>query len=223
VRRVFEKGAKYFAAGFCLALVLATRSLGAGGPLKVEGVVKHDTAWSGSVLVEGDVLVPQGVTLTVSPGTTVIFMPSDSTKIEPMFLSMQTELLVRGVLKAEGSKEDPIRMSPAPEALSGKKPERGDWGGVIFDGPASSASVLSHVEISKADTAVAMYGSSPSVTDCLMEDCRYGVVCIGGGRPRLAGSTIAGCDFALVGADGGKPSADGVALRKNGRDFLLRD
>ena len=217
------KGLKYFAAGFCMALVVAIRSFSADGLTKVEGVIKHDAVWSGSVLVEGDVLVPAGVTLTIVPGTSVTFMPSDSTKIEPMFLSMQTELLVRGRLVAEGVKDAPISFGPAIEALSGKKPERGDWGGIIFDGPGSSTSVLSNANVSKADTGVTVYAASPPVTDCTVEDCRYGVVSMGGGGARLSGTTVTGCEFGVVAAMGAQPSVSGSKIGKNEHDLLLRN
>src|SRR5512143_1253560 len=147
------KSIVYLAIGFTMAMIISVKSFGAA-PAEVEGTVKSDTTWSGDVLVAGDVLVPEGVTLTIAPGTRVMFSASESSKIEPVFLSMQTEIMVRGTLLARGVKDNPITFTAAPEAMNTKKPERGDWGGLIFDGPGASRSFVSYANFDKADTAV---------------------------------------------------------------------
>jgi parallel beta-helix repeat protein len=189
----------------------------------VEGVVRQDTTWSGDVLVMSDVLVPDGVTLTIAPGTRVMFAASESTKIEPMFLSMQCELLVRGALIARGAKDRPILFMPAPEGLNDKKPARGDWGGVIFDGAPASRSVLSHAELTMADSAIAAYGSSPTVTDCKVEDSKYGVVLMGGSAPRLTGCAVTGCEYGVVSGRGAKARMEDCTVVDNEHDFISRD
>ena len=211
---------KYLVAGVCLAVVFSVRALGAGPPAEVEGVIKADTAWSGTVLVAGDVLVPDGVTLTIAPGTTVEFVSSESSKIEPMFLSMQTELLVRGVLRVPGTKDAPVRFIPAPEALNTKRPARGDWGGVIFDGESASASVVSGAYFAMADSAIATYNSSPTVAGCRIEDCGYGLVCAGQSRPRLSGCVITGCGTGIVASNGGRATVEDTTFEKNEHDTL---
>lgn len=46
-------------------------------------VLTSDTVWSEEILVSDDIVVPEGVTLTVLAGTVVRVLPSDSTKIDP--------------------------------------------------------------------------------------------------------------------------------------------
>jgi len=214
---------KYVLAGFCLAIVFTARVLGADGPLTAEGVIKKDTTWSGVVIVASDVLVPEGVTLTIAPGTKVLFAMSDSSKIEPMFLSMQTELLVRGKLMAQGEKDRPVRFGPATDAADGRKPQRGDWGGVIFDGEASSGSVVAGAEFAMADTGVSVYHSSPRLAGCRIDDCRYGIVCAGGSRPEISGCTVRSCEYGVVSIKRSRPVLAGCKVEKNERDFLTRD
>lgn len=225
------KSFKYFLAGLCLALVFSMKVFGAdapvavqgSGPLQVEGAVTHDTNWKGQVLVAGDVLVPEGTTLTIAPGTVVMFMSSESSKIEPAFLSMQTEIMVRGRLVAEGEKGKEITFGPAPEELGGKKPERGDWGGVIFDGPESGKSRVANAVFAKADTALAFYGSSPDIAGCTVTDCRYGIVSMGGSTPRFEACSITGNEFGVVSGSGSSPSFKKCNISNNEHDFLGRD
>ena len=217
------KSFKYFLAGLCLALVFSMKVFGAEAPLQVEGAVTRDTTWKGRVLVAGDVLVPEGVTLTVAPGTEVMFMSSESSKIEPVFLSMQTEIMVRGRLVAEGEKGKEINFGPAPQEVNGKKPERGDWGGVIFDGPESGKSKVINARFTKADTALAYYGSSPDIVACTIDDCRYGIVSMGGSTPKFDACSITGNEFGVVSGAGSSPSFEKCNISKNGHDILNRD
>ena len=46
----------------------------------VSGILPYDVLWSGTILVEGDVLVPSFFTLRTKPGTRVVFQVQDSTK-----------------------------------------------------------------------------------------------------------------------------------------------
>lgn len=222
---VLIKGLKYLVVGMVLALAFSVRSFGADAvePIEAEGVIAEDTVWSGEVLVHGDVLVPEGVTLTISPGTKVMFAYSESTKIEPMFLSMQTELLVRGVLKVEGKPGNPVSFMPAPEDEDLKAPERGDWGGIIFDGPAASASVVKDANFLMAETAVTTFYSSPAITGCTVADTNYGFLLTGPSSPKLTDCRVSGASYAVVASHGAKPVITGCELDGNEHNVLIKE
>jgi len=188
--------------------------------VEAEGVVREDTTWNGNVIVYGDVLVPEGVTLTIEPGTSVYFSYTESSKIEPMFLSMETELLVRGTLLCNGTKESPVTFTAAPEEEDLKKTERGDWGGIIFDGGESSNSVIRGARVELADTAFSFFYSSPEVAGCVIEDCEYGVYAAGGGTPKIVDCEIRSCEFGLVAHGNTAPELEGVRFEKNAQDKL---
>jgi len=219
----FIDGLKYFAAGFIMALVISARAFGAPEPLQVEGIIASDTAWSGEVLVYSDVLVPEGVTLTISPGAVVRFYYSESTKIEPMFLSMQTEILVRGVLKVEGEPGNPVTFSPAPEDVDLKAPARGDWGGIIFDGPVASASVVKDANFLMAETAVTTFYSSPKISGCSVADSNYGFLLTGGSSPKISGCRVTGASYAVVASHGAKPVVEDCVFSGNEHDVLTKE
>jgi hypothetical protein len=189
--------------------------------IEAEGAITADAVWSGSVIVYGDVLVPEGVTLTIQPGTTVYFAYTDSSKIEPVFLSMQTELLVRGTLLCNGTKDSPVTFKPAPEDEDLKAPRRGDWGGIIFDGGESSNSVVRGARFMMADIAVSSFYSSPEVAGCVMTDCEYGVYAAGGGSPRIIDCEISGCEFGVVAHGKAKPELLDIQYSDNAQDTLI--
>ena len=94
-----------------------------GQPL--DGHVHADTTWSGEVIVDGDVVVQPGATLTVAPGTTVRIPGGDRRRTG--FYPERSELLVFGGLVLQGSTEDPLSF------VSGAaSPRSGDWAGVFL-------------------------------------------------------------------------------------------
>jgi hypothetical protein len=97
-------------------------------PSTAPGKVLHsNTIWSGEVSVDQNILVPEGVTLTIFPGTVIRVAPSEGTKTDPEFLSFLTEITVRGTLIADGKEGSPVSF------LSSDK-EKSAWAGIIVDG-----------------------------------------------------------------------------------------
>jgi len=93
-------------------------------------VLTSDTVWSNEVLVEEDILVPEGVTLTVLPGTVVRVLPSDSTKTDPEYVSRRTEITIRGSLEVQGKQDAPVVFTMAESV---EKRLLDSWAGIIVD------------------------------------------------------------------------------------------
>ncbi len=218
------KPIKFFAIGFILALIISSRALGDNGPKQAEGVIKKSAEWSGTVLVTGDVLVPDGVTLKIDPGTKVLFVSSESSKIEPLYLSMQTELLVRGKLLAKGTEKEPITFGSAGQDEDGNriKPKKGCWAGLIFDGPDSSDSIVSHASIGFADSAITTINSSPVFNFCDLTGGNYGVVCLGESWPMVYSCDITGNDFGVLSGKGAEAGIDHTKVENNKVNFITR-
>lgn len=111
----------------------------------VEGVIAEDTTWdapSGPRRVVGGAIVPEGVTLTILPGTTVFFDPN-------------TTLTILGRLLAIGSFYEPIRFTRTPGC-------GGTWSGIQFvDTVADNRIVDAIVEYGR--TEMGMIGVENSV------------------------------------------------------------
>ncbi len=148
------------------------------------GTLTADTTLAGDYLLASDLQVPEGLTLTISPGSRIYVQPSDSTKIDPEFLSREVELLVRGRLLALGSAEQPIRFIPLAE-------NRDDilWAGIEL--VASQGSRLQHLSIEQAETGLLCLGSSPQVESLRILRSRYGVILQQNSAPQISDSLLA--------------------------------
>ena len=89
---------------------------------EISGIIDHDTTWGGyRYIVTGNVLVQEGVTLTIEPGTEILF---DKDK----------GLQVDGCLKAVGTEDNMILFSS-----NSSTPAPGDWRYIYFTGSSSDA------------------------------------------------------------------------------------
>lgn len=159
-----------------LATLLASRAQ-ATGPTLVMGVLSKNTVWTAAgnpYMVQGDLVIPKDITLTIEPGCDVRLEPTGSFDTSESGTT-GTDIVVQGTLKARGTAETPISFS----STSGEK----RWGAIYFGAPTLSDLAFAYVLNGK----VICNGSSPEITHC----CVYG----GGGIEVGHGSnpTITGC------------------------------
>lgn len=83
-----------------------------------DAVLTTDTVWRGSILIDGQVLVAKGATLSIEPGTDIAFVPKDGNQDG---LGDGT-LIIEGRLRALGTRAQPIRFRSA-----AANPQPGDW------------------------------------------------------------------------------------------------
>jgi len=130
-------------------------------------VLTEDTLWQGEVRMAEDVLVPAGVTLTIAAGARIMVEPADSTKIDPEYLSHQTELLIRGRLLVNGVDGGRVRFlaegGPAPSL----------WAGIIVD---SGEVRLGNTDLQDAEAALTVVAGQADLTGCRLTGNRYGLV-----------------------------------------------
>lgn len=72
------------------------------------GALKNNEAWEGKVFLIGDVTVPYGMTLTIMPGTQLIF--DDRDVMQGGQKKDQCELIVYGSVEALAVTDNPITM-----------------------------------------------------------------------------------------------------------------
>jgi len=165
------------------------------------GVIARDTTWSGdTVRVAGDILVPEGVTLTIDPGCVVQFQGYGGIEVQ-------------GRLLAVGEPGDPIRFrSRDPEAFEPDSSTTGAWSGICFPRPPASAqSRLEWCEIAYAKGldgfglggALHLEGfSNLVVRNCVFHHnlAQYGGVlyCSHNSSPRISGCVMT-ANYALTG------------------------
>ena len=148
------------------------------------GVLTTDTLLDGDYLLEADLQVPAGITLTISPGSSILVVPSDSTKVDPEYLSKETEVLVRGRLLARGTAAKPILFVTA-----GKDKNQVQWAGLQF--VSSQDSQLEHLLIEQAETGILCLDSSPQIHFVQILRSRYGILLQQNSHPLISNSLLA--------------------------------
>lgn len=134
------------------------------------GIITTDTVWQGEVVLQDDILVPAGVTLTIRPGTIVRVASAESTKTDPEFLSPLTEITVRGTLKVDGTANAPVLF-----CADGEK-KAGSWAGIIVDG---GVAVLQSCRVLHAESALYVVDGIVRLGDSELRDNRYGIAAFG--------------------------------------------
>jgi len=99
-------------------------------------VIHGNEKWSGKVHIIGDVIIAEGGTLTIEPGTTVKFSVRDHFRSGQD--TKRCELIVRGKLIAKGDKKRWITLTSdsmnRKQLAKPRKSKAGDWYGVRKEG-----------------------------------------------------------------------------------------
>lgn len=92
------------------------------------GDIKASTSWEGVIRLTGTVVILEGVTVSIEPGTEVL--------VQPM---ADADLVVRGRLLVRGVPTKPVRFDTAGGCDAGR------WGGIVFE--RGSAGILENVVV----------------------------------------------------------------------------
>jgi len=170
----------------CLVSVLVGSTLYLGSPkvawadtIYVSGTITANTSWTSGNLyvVQGDITVPSGISLTIQPGVIVKFQ-------------YRTRLVVQGSLVARGTAANPIVFTSINDDAHGgdtdndgtaTPPGTNDWGWIEFaDSSNDAASILEycHILYGGYDNwdytdfyhgAITLYNAAPTVTSCTFQ------------------------------------------------------
>lgn len=169
----------------------------------VTGELYADEIWSGNCVLTGPVTVPDGVCLTILPGTSVRFPDGGS-------------LLVRGTLHAEADPSAPIVF----DSLSASSTL--DWAGIRIE---DASAVLSSVRVSHALRGLtAGPGSAANITDSEFTENRVGLHAWGA-APLVRSTCFVRNEWYAVkedaaGAYGGlRPRLEDCRFTDNGYDY----
>jgi hypothetical protein len=130
-----------------IVVLLCSASLAVGATLS--GVLTENETWSGTVTLTGDVTVPVGMTLTIEPGTEVVF-PAGSDDTGGGEEIGLTELIINGSLSALGTEGNEIVFRS-----SSGTPAKGDWGGIrVTWGLGAKTMEMQHCDLSHASAGI---------------------------------------------------------------------
>lgn len=107
------------------------------------------------IFITGDVIVPEGITLRILPGTVVKVINKENPNLSKDNLFYGTELAIYGTLAAEGTKDNPIIFAGAETYL-------GSWQGIFSLGNLK----LDNVYLKDAVSAIYSSGIAVYVSSC---------------------------------------------------------
>lgn len=178
-------------------------------------VITADTVWQNEITVTEDTLVPQGVTLTVRPGTVIRISPAESTKTDPEFISPLTEITVRGRIKVEGSADAPVRF------VSAEPGKGGEWAGILIDG---GEAFFRNCSVSNADSALYLIDAAVEAQNMTLSENRYGATLIGSkNKTSIKNSSITKNDYGIVIITDVEPALTGTAITGNRKKDLWKE
>src|SRR5688500_2336207 len=150
-----------------LFALLCVASTTAYAETEVAGTIREDTRWiraDDPYVVIGNIIIAEGVTLTIDPGVTVRFSP-------------MTTLVAQGSLVAEGTEASPIMFTKKAFPSQGS-----NWGGIRFASTGGTqfddatnrigGSILKHVRIHFANQALTVTSAGLVIENCLFENNR---------------------------------------------------
>jgi RHS repeat-associated protein len=127
------------------------------------GALIHNETWSGTIRLEGDITVPEGVILSILPGTT-LEVPALFDAEYGGSDSSRTELIINGELIALGTEDQPIVFT----SNSPSSPKKGDWGGIKVSGDGTLQ--LNYVTVEYSSYGVS-YSRSSGSDDISIANC----------------------------------------------------
>ncbi|MAZ96182.1 MAG: hypothetical protein CMP53_01515 [Flavobacteriales bacterium] len=170
------------------------------------GVLSTDETWSGDSIyvLNGRVVVPEGVELTIEPGTIIKGKEGDGANASTLIIAQG------GMIDAQGTESAPIIMTSILDNITvGEQAgtnldetDAGLWGGLIVLGyaPISADAATALIEGLPANEAYAVYGGTNAADNSGSIEyvsVRHGGTLIGDGN-EINGITLAGVGSATV-------------------------
>ncbi|MCP4045671.1 MAG: hypothetical protein GY732_06735, partial [Gammaproteobacteria bacterium] len=113
------------------------------------GTLENDETWTGEITLTGDVTVPEGINLTLSPGAVIKFLAFSDDQGAGNNTS-RSELVINGTLSAQGTQAAPITFTS-----SSATPDKGDWYGIrVINGTDNNTLTLSYCTIEYASSGL---------------------------------------------------------------------
>ena len=159
---------------------------------RIGGILSASTRWNadeGPFILEKDVIVPEGVRLTIAPATRIIVAGSpvsDSSAQIDRTDSLSVSIKVKGgALICIGRSDKRITISPE-EPGSGHH----SWYGIVLDGAEDPFTEISFTDIIGAFCAVTVTNSRPVIRTSTFEYNHVGINCINGGTAQVVNCIV---------------------------------
>ncbi len=188
-----------------LSFLFCIVSVHASSPATTSGVLKSNETWEGVIVLTGDVLVPEGMTLNIRPNALIEFYANRDDR-QAGYDITKCELIIEGTLRAEGQEKFEIRFTSTNFTLPGEEdnkaksqPQAGDWYGIVFKKGGNDRSIVSHCIVEFAYDGITCVNASPRIYHNRIEGNYWnGVLCDIVSSPKIISNQILNNGYAGI-------------------------
>ena len=132
------------------------------------GHITEDMTWDNDYIINGDVIIDDGATLTIEAGVTLLFFKADSNQDQVGDI----DFIVHGQLQCKGTKEKPVVFKSY-----GENPQASDWGGIdYFNTDSDENSIMENTFVLHAYEGVHVNGINLNYTSGKVQfSGKYGI------------------------------------------------
>ncbi len=153
-------------------------------------VIASDTIWQGKRMIIGDLIIPEGITLTISSGSEVLMTSKREDAAPAGTEAPLPRILVQGHLEVEGDEGSPVVISAAGDNGSNR------WQGIVID---DGNAWLHKARIQGAETAVHIRKGWVKLKKSVLTNNCCGVVITGANSgTKIESSTISENNYGLI-------------------------
>ena len=160
--------------------------------ITTSGTLAYGETWSGRVHITGDVMVPEGLTLSVEAGTKISFASESDYDADLPFAAdlgaNKCNLIIKGDLKIQGTEDSEVIIGEKVYNLNTQSTI--SWGGIIFD-RVNTNSIIEHCVIRYADIGITFAGHSTAIiTQNTIAENSVGIMVLGSASPKIRSNRI---------------------------------
>jgi len=140
----------------------------------VSGSIKTNTIWDtehNPYIITGDVLVRRGITLTIHPGVNIRFDGFYGLTVEGV-------LIADGMINCQSESHEAdtnVQDSEDDSIITFYQVSGNKWKGIKFDNTNNSVSIIRHVRIENAQTAIDCFSSTVRIEDSFIVNNNTGI------------------------------------------------
>ncbi len=176
--------------------------------------ITTDTTWQEDRIITGDLIIPDGITLTISSGVRVKFKNEPVDRTSPENRKPHSRILVQGHLEVEGDEGNPVVFSAI-----GKEGGNTCWAGIVVD---DGNAWIHGARIKDAHTAVYVKQGWAKLKKSVIIDNKCGIIVQGKScGVKIEMSTITGNDFGLITGNDAVVTFPESKIRGNSRKDII--
>lgn len=159
----------------------------------ISGEISQNVKWRGDIYINGDIVIPRGITLSIEEGSRILFKPQ--TDVQNSGKDPQrAELIINGILQIrDGNAQNKVVFTS-----ESTNPQMNDWYGIVIKN-LNDQSIIESTIIEFGYKGITCYGSAPVIRGCEIQfNHNSGISCEVKAAPEISQCVLFGNGFAGI-------------------------